>query len=788
MRLYAETQTRPIIGLDPTTTSDFPESGMTAPEHAFPTDDYTPHGYLDNPYHTMRLNPSGVIRSRPAVGFGWWVRAYPGSPYGKVFAYAAHLNIGIRLGDKVLLTPEDFERERVTLSSPYHTKNLFTYAWELDGVQFSVRFFLEQEDALAAIVEMENSIAFDLECRLFAVVHYTRRLDTSGFWEEGLTARYEAEREMFVARAFSEGTLIGLASGAKPAGCLLGLSEAEVRRAMADESLLKAESGPHDSLVATGGAERTNTVVGALAFDVPLKGESTETLALRLIRSETEAGLRELRAAGDEALEAQVTYKLADDDAFWSKAVRLGGDFPPEWRRGFVYDIETLRMNVREPVGIYTHRWDAMQVQGPRSVLAEAAIDAMLLSYSDPALAREVLLGTFADAPEPWVPCTREDGSYNMIAYSGHGCGTAPEWGAPLGVIEMLYRREPDREWLAELYPRLVAYVEWWRENRSGDEGFAHYLCSYESGQDMSWRFGHQLGGGDDITRIRPVDLMAAMAHSYGALATFAHELNKKSEAKKWKAHGDAFAARTEKLWHDGWYHDYDREKGGFTHGRDVMHLAPFFYRLAPAEHAKAVSPLVETMCTDRRPEWPMFTFMLVEAAFEIGLRKPMAELARRLVDHIYAVTDARTQGPKMPLPGVQHEFWPESRTWGAEGYGWGAFSLFLVIRTMFGFRERLDNRPGFVVAPSVPKSLMQPDRVYIVHNLKAHGYTFDLAYTVVDKQWLEVEVKFAEGAAPAKVRASDARNDEVLFQGERPASVPFSAKNFGAFNVLFET
>jgi len=693
-----------------------------------------------------------------------------------------------------LLTPADFAREAVTLSAPYHSKNLFTYAWELDGVQFNVRFLLEQEHALAAIVEMENSISFDLDCRLFAVLNYVRRLDASGYWEEGLTARYDAGDEMLVARAFSEGTLIGLAGGAKPAGYVLGHSDADVRHAMEDESLLRTESGSRDYLVTVGGAERTNTIGGALAFDVPLKAESAETLTLRLIRSETEAGLRELRATGDEAVQAQLTYRLADDDAFWSKAVRLGGDFPPAWRRGLVYDVETLRMNVREPVGIYTHRWDAMQIQGPRTVLAEAAIDAMLLSYADPATAREVMLGTFADAPGPWVPCTREDGSANMVAHNGFPCGTAPEWGAPFWVLEMIYRREPDREWLAELYPRLVAYIEWWREHRCDDEGFAHHLCSYESGQDMSWRFGHQLGGGDDVTRVRSVDVTAAMTYSYGVLAAFARELGKASEAEQWAAHRDAFAARTGKLWHDGWYHDYDREAGGFTPGRDVMHLAPFFYRLAPAEHAKAVSSLVETMCTDRRPEWSTFTFMLIEAAFEAGLRAPMGELARRLVDYIYTTIDARTQGPNMPLPGVQHEYWPESRTWGAEGYGWGTFSIYLVLRTMFGFRERLDGRPGFIVAPSVPGTLMQPDKRYVVHGLKVHGHTFDLAYSVVDEQWMEIEVTFAGDAAPANVRVNDARTEETLFQGKRhdavhrPASVSFSAKNFGAFDVLFET
>jgi hypothetical protein len=759
---------------------------MSADNHAFPTDDYTPYGYLDNPYHTMRLNPSGVIRSRPAVGFGWWVQAY-GQGYGKILIYSAHLNIGVRLGDKVLLTPADFAREKVALTAPYHTKNLFTYAFALDGVRFSVRFLLEQEHALAALVEAENTGA-ERDCRVFAVLNYMRRLDASGQWEEGLTARYELDKEMLLARAFSEGTLIGLVGSARPAGYVLGHSDADVHRVMTGEAPLRAEAGPRDYLLAVGGAERTNTIVGALAFDMRLKAKAAERLSLRLLRSETDAGLRELRAIGHELLYTQLTYRLADDDAFWSKAVRLGGDFPAAWRRSFVYDIETLRLNVREPVGIYAHRWDAMQIHGPRTVLAEAAMDAMLLSYADPATAREVMLGTFADAPEPWVPCSREDGTYNMVAQNGFPCGTAPEWCAPFWVLEMIYRREPDREWLAELYPHLVAFMQWWLKNRCDDEGFAHYLCSYESGLDMSWRFGHQLGGGDPVTHVRPSDLMAAMAYSCGVVAAFARELGKPREAEQWAAHRDALAERTRSLWHDGWYHDYDRRAGGFTQGRDIMHLMPFFYGLAPAEHAKAVAPLVEAFCTDRRPEFSMFALTLVETAFQIGLRGRMADLAYRLVDYIYPTLDARTHEPRMPLPGIQHEYWPELRSWGTEGYGWGTFSISLVIRTMLGFRERLDGRPGFILAPSLPDPLMQPGKRYVLHNMKVCGHTFDLAYRIGDGHQLEAELKFTAGAAPGSVRVTDTQDNKVLFEAKRPASASFTARNLSAFDVTFET
>jgi len=67
-----------------------------------------------------------------------------------------------------------------------------------------------------------------------------------------------------------------------------------------------------------------------------------------------------------------------------------------------------------------------MQIQAPRTVLAEAAMDVLFLSYAKPELAAEVILGHFESALHPQQPCMREDGSYNMVADNGQLYGTAP--------------------------------------------------------------------------------------------------------------------------------------------------------------------------------------------------------------------------------------------------------------------------------------------------------------------------------------------------------------------------
>lgn len=60
----------------------------------FPQSNYTPFGYLDNPYHTAILNRSGILRSIPPLGFGFCARSlalpYEGSKFG--FGLTCHCN------------------------------------------------------------------------------------------------------------------------------------------------------------------------------------------------------------------------------------------------------------------------------------------------------------------------------------------------------------------------------------------------------------------------------------------------------------------------------------------------------------------------------------------------------------------------------------------------------------------------------------------------------------------------------------------------------------------------
>ena len=82
-----------------------------------PHDDFTPHGYLDNPYHSWKLNPSGVLRSLAPLGMGWHVPNL-GTYVRNQFQYTAHLAIGLKIGNTVLIAPGDFHKQGLCDKQP----------------------------------------------------------------------------------------------------------------------------------------------------------------------------------------------------------------------------------------------------------------------------------------------------------------------------------------------------------------------------------------------------------------------------------------------------------------------------------------------------------------------------------------------------------------------------------------------------------------------------------------------------------------------------------------------
>jgi len=718
----------------------------------FPKDRYTPHGYLDNPYHTRNLNPSGVIRSTPGIGFAWHYPALAGG-YGAREIYRASLELALTLGETTRYRQGDF----TDLHADYHSKNVVRFRWRTGRLWVAATFFLVDEHALACRVRFQQP-AEPVYLRLTAFSRYTRHLGAAGGWgESGLVGRLEDAT--VVLQGFEDGEAFALGADVRPeaAGTAPELSAAFLRQPLVPDEGYVAVIGRRGEQV---------TLYGATAFDVTVEPGAPITVTVVLARGlRRELALqRRAKALGRQSRVLSVL--VGEDEAFWSTAPRLEGDWPNYWRRGMVYDFETLRMMVRRPVGIYRHRWDAMQIQAPRVVLAEAAIDAMLLAYADPATAHELLLGTFLDALQVNVPCSREDGSYNMVSINGAECGTAPEWGYPLEVAQFLYDLDPQPSWLAAIYPRLAAYLKWWLEHRRDEEGYLVYDNSWESGQDLSPRFGPQeQGGGSTIRSVRPVDLQAAMAGACRVMKRFASLLEEPDEALLWGGLEQEFFARVENLWHDGAYRDYHAQVG-WSDVRDVMQLVPVALRVALPERVAALRSVIEKLERDSYL-WPMFVWTAVEAALAAGEPAVASRIAADTVDRAYRYWDAPVFEDGRPLPGISSEYWGTDGRCGGEGYGWGAFGIHLLLRVIVGFRPEEE---GFSLTPNLPTELLLPSRSYAVRNLHYRGTPLELCYRVLG-DGLEIEL-----AAPA--------GGEWVVGGKRGNPLRFRAENRASYRA----
>jgi hypothetical protein len=616
---------------------------------------------------------------------------------------------GFRVGLDGAVALADFD----AASSPYHSKNVVAFDLKRGGTHASVEYQLVGDHALHATILTQRAT------RITIHAEYTRLLSANGEWgESGLVGR--TEDGLLILQGFEDGEAFALWASRPYSD--LGIAPEPATGGTPAPNL------PHEGFIAVTGRRGEQVALRAvLGFDTAqestkgqaesrrnrhsdLRGTSydfVDHLDVILARGRTvDAARRHLEEARSNAA-AERALKLAADEVFWERAPHLVGDWPAHWRRGLVYDLETLRMMVKQPIGIYRHIWDAMQIQAPRVVLAEAAIDALLLAYADPDLAQGLLLGAFLDAPLPNVPCSREDGTYNMVAADGTVCGTAPSWGYPFQALEWLFALRPDRTWLERIYPYLAEHLDWWLAQRRAPDGWLFYACSWESGQDDSPRFGHQpLGGGHPVRHIRPVDLHAAVAHAAGALARFAAALGRTIDHTKWTALAEEFAARTDQLWDGARYADYDTRAGRFTLVDDIMLLAPLALRLPPA---RASARAVESIDPDTLT-WPMGAWTAVEAALAAGKLEKAAELAAAVCERAYGFWDARQAQPGRTLPGIACEYWPLDGRCGGEGYGWGAFTTHLLLHTLVGLTPASD---GLRIRPNLPPAWRTAGRRY---------------------------------------------------------------------------
>jgi hypothetical protein len=729
----------------PRSTLEQPASGPPpVQQDGFPAGSYTPFGYLDNPYHSWDLHPSGVLRSVPPLGLGLYFPAGPGGyfDFRKNSVYRSILRIGFRRGTKVYYEESDFQDAGIRPTASHHSKNILTLDVEAPPLTISTTFFQVDEHTLACLLSLRNSSSAEVETEAFAVQRL--ELGASEWWgRDGIAGFYDSEQDCAMLRSFAAG----------PAFVLTADVPSMKRLVTSDEASLKSWMG---GSAASG--ERAVTYYPdplhaglGWTFRVPARQVATCNILLSRDVNQTSA-IKGAHSAKPQAGSIHAERR-SEDDLFWSRAPRLEGDFPAHWKNSWVYDFETLRMMVRRPLGVYQHPWDAMQIQAPRNVLAETSIDMWALSYADPETAKAVLLGQFQDALAPNVPCMREDGTMNMVAADGSECGTSLQWCYPFYCLESVFLRTLDRAWLAKLYPFLAAHLEWMLKNRTDREEWMVPKCSWESGMDASQRFLLKQPTGGELTDfVRVAELQAAMSHAAHTLEQSARWLGQTPGAGRWGQVASTYAEKTRSLWYQDWFYDVDARSGKpivIPGHREVTQVGPVMCSVATKEQVRQMIPAMREYASNQGfwLEWPSHVLPYAEAMWRSGERENLARALYGIVDRVYASMDRRQLQPAKGLgwPGVSCEMWGIEGAKGGEGYGWGATLPAHIIRSLLGFREGNEpDRFWFILSPSIPEALFRTGKSFRMRNVCYRRQAFDLHYRCAEGGKLEVNLVFS--------------------------------------------
>ncbi|MBI3911419.1 MAG: hypothetical protein HY320_10865 [Armatimonadetes bacterium] len=238
--------------------------------------------------------------------------------------------------------------------------------------------------------------------------------------------------------------------------------------------------------------------------------------------------------------------------------------------------LAVMKVNACTPTGRIRHCWTTPDRWPHRYLwLWNSAFHAGGWRHIDPAWASEMLLAVLDhQRDDGFIPhCIQPDGDSTI---------TQPPvlaW-----AVERLFEVTEDRSFLREVYPRLVAFAEWVRENRPFADEFGLYTWAHaaESGMERSPRFDQGAG-------FAAADLASYLARDYEALARLANILDRREDADRWRArHREIFEGTNYHLWHDdlGLYLDGDWDG---TQRREPVTIAsclPLYAGLAPPSRA----------------------------------------------------------------------------------------------------------------------------------------------------------------------------------------------------------
>lgn len=750
----------------------------------FPEKNYTPFGYIQNPYHqcdeTYYDARGGILRTdNEFAGLGWYY------PWIKRPTWYTTTGFGVIVDGEPIITRKELTNQG--LYSKYHSTHILSYNIHLqDQIEIEERYWLSSENQLAYRLRFDSQDQADQEIK-FLVINHVKR--TEGYAEVSLNG----DKLIFSCQEGEKNhlpkTYWSLNIDESPEQIFIAETIGELK-----EKIKVGATHKQDEIQTK--VFENGEIWVATAYNLKVAGEGLELTGL-LSREDEEPIFNSDRLA---KIEDSYQKHLAADREYYQDFPMLTGDWPEYWQNGWIYDFETTRLCTLPAYGIFEDYWPTWMITWPRAVLAEGTMDMNRFGYADLDVAKRAIKTLFHDTPMDNVPCVFSSGGYNMVAKDGSRCGTSPAWCVPFYNIYELYLRDLDKEWIGELYPHMKNYLNWWLENRTDEEEWVVYKCTWESGEDNNPRLDPE-GTGDNVIseNVRPVELQVVMAHSAYIMKVFAQKLGFEEDLPYWTQLEDKYKEKLQQLWDEdsNRFRDLDKKTGEFIRIVGVEdYWEADFTRHSPLSLTTLLLNMITPVQKEQMKEevkffnrvpfiiWPSWNFTAMEAAINLDMYQFAAETSFPIIDRVYRENDRRDiDETDLPLPGAAREYWPldiKDFT-GNDAYAWGAQTSLLIIKQILGLRSSENTEENeMIVSPSLPQQLLEFGDQFGINQFYYRGHTMSINYRIEDENSLKTEIIFEK---PVCCQILDS-NSEIIYTGEEKKEHQFVLENFRKYII----
>jgi len=271
----------------------------------------------------------------------------------------------------------------------------------------------------------------------------------------------------------------------------------------------------------------------------------------------------------------------------WLRAQKIPTWLKTDSSRVYLRALSLMKSQVYSPEGKISGRWTTPDRWPHKAMwLWDTAFHAIGWRHVDVNLAMEMI--------ESMLDIQREDG---FLTYCGTYKGIADILITQPPVLahaaRLVFEVSKDREWVARIYPKLAAYVEWDFSNRDSDGGglVEWYIgedpiCrSGESGMDNSPRF-------DTAQQLDAVDFNSFLAGECVALEFFARQIGKNKEADEWARRWQHLGNLiNERMWNteENFYCDFDPAASRPLSILSSAGFLPLYAGVVPPERREAL-------------------------------------------------------------------------------------------------------------------------------------------------------------------------------------------------------